>query len=152
MQASRDSVKDAVVGVWTFGSYETKDVNGGNVRYPLGEQAGGMIMYTADGYMSVQISAAGRPPYADGALHGGTDSERAAAATGYLAYTGTYSVDGDVIIHHPVASLFPNWEGSDVPRRATIEDGTLSLDLLEPIQQDGRARTGTLRWHRASAL
>ncbi|MDN5726384.1 lipocalin-like domain-containing protein [Brevibacterium aurantiacum] len=145
-------MKDAVVGVWTFGSYETKDIDGSDVAYPLGEHATGMIMYTADGYMSVQIGAAGRPAYADGALHGGTDAERAAAAAGYLAYTGTYSVDVDVITHHPVASLFPNWEGSDVPRRATIQNDTLSLDLLEPIQQDGQARTGTLRWHRASAL
>lgn len=141
-----------MVGVWIFGSYETKDIDGSDVRYPLGEHASGMIMYTADGYMSVQISAAERPEYADGALHGGTDAERAAAAAGYLAYTGTYSVHGDVITHHPVTSLFPNWEGTDVPRRARIEDGTLSLELLEPIQQDGQARTGTLRWHRASAV
>lgn len=152
MQANEESVEDALVGVWTFGSYETKGIDGDDVAYPLGEHATGMIMYTADGYMSVQISAADRPEYADGSLHGGTEPERAAAAAGYLAYAGTCSVDGDVITHRPVASLFPNWEGSDVPRRAVIEDGTLSLDLLEPIQQEGQARTGTLRWHRASAL
>lgn len=152
MQASNLSVEDAVVGVWMFGFYETKDVDGNDVRYPLGEHATGMIMYTADGYMSVQISTVGRLGYADDALHGGTVAERAAAAAGYLAYAGTYKVDGDVITHHPVASLFPNWEGTDIPRRATIEGDTLRLELLEPIQHDGKARTGTLGWHRASAV
>lgn len=152
MQVTSDSIKDAIVGVWTFGSYVTADVDGADPRYPLGEEATGTIIYTGSGYMSVQISAKGRPMYADGALHGGTDAERATAAAGYLAYTGAYTVDGDVVTHRPFTSLFPNWEGADIPRRATITDGTLTLDLLEPIQQDGHERTGTLRWDRAAAL
>lgn len=152
MQARWDKIEDAIVGVWTFGSYVTADVDGSDPRHPLGEEATGTIMYTRSGYMSVQISAKDRQPYADGALHGGTDAERAAAAAGYLAYTGTYTVDGDVVTHRPFASLFPNWEGADIPRRATIADGVLTLDLLEPIQQGGRERTGTLRWDRAAAL
>lgn len=109
-------------------------------------------MYTADGYMSVQIAAANRRSYSDGALHGGTDDERAEAAGTYLAYTGTYTVDGDVVTHHPEESLFPNWADEHIPRRARIEGDVLRLELLEPIHRDGRARTGTLRWHRAAAI
>lgn len=141
-----------ILGTWALESYTTADPDDQNPAFPLGPDAVGLITYTADGYMSVQISRAGRREYADGALHGGTDAERAEAAAGYLAYAGTYTLEGDVVTHHPTASLFPAWEGVDVPRRARIEHDVLSLELLAPIQQDGRARTGVLRWRRAGAL
>lgn len=95
------------------------------------------------------MGVAGRPAYADGALHGGTDAERAAAAKGYLAYTGRYTCDGDVVVHKPITSLFPNWTGTDVPRRATIEGEYLHLDLLDPIMANGVQRNGRVTWKRA---
>jgi hypothetical protein len=141
-----------LVGTWTLESYTTADPDGANRAYPLGPDAFGQITYTDDGYMSVQVSRAGRRDYTDGALHGGTDAERAEAAGGYLAYAGTYALDAGVVTHHPAVSLFPAWEGADVPRRAHIERDILSLELLEPIQQDGAPRTGVLRWRRAGSL
>jgi len=98
----------------------------------------------------VQIGAPARPPYADGALHGGTETERAAAAGGYLAYAGTYSIEDGVVTHRPTTSLFPNWIGVELPRRVRLEGDTLALDILAPILHEGRERTGTLTWHRAA--
>ena len=138
--------------LWTLSSYVIADFSSENREYPLGEDARGLLIYSADGFMSVQISRPGRPAYADGTLHGGTDAERAAAAAWCLAYAGRYSVQGDVVTHKPLASLFPNWEGFDVPRRARITGETLTLDLLEPIHQNGPQRTGTLTWRRAASL
>lgn len=152
MADSRTSLQESILGAWTLSSYVIADVSGENREYPLGDDASGLLIYSADGFTSVQISRPGRPAYADGALHGGTDAERAPAAAGYLAYAGRYSVQGDVVTHKPLASLFPNWEGFDVPRRARITGETLTLDLLEPIHQNGRQRTGTLAWRRAASL
>ncbi|MGY0061928.1 lipocalin-like domain-containing protein [Streptomyces sp. LZ34] len=149
MNASTAALADGLVGAWTLASYVTADADGGHAEHPLGADAQGVIIYTADGFMSVQISSSGRPAYSDGALHGGTPPERAAAAVGYLAYAGTYSVADDVVTHQPTTSLFPNWEGADVPRRARITGDTLTLDLIEPILKNGRERTGTLTWRRA---
>ena len=151
MPKSQVSLHESIIGVWRLNSYVTADVTGKSREYPLGEDAQGLIFYTTDGFMSVRISKTGRPKYADGALHGGTDAERAAAAAGYLAYAGRYSVEGDVVTHKPFVTLFPNWEGTDVPRRAQITGETLTLDFLEPIHQDGHQRMGTLTWHRVAS-
>lgn len=149
MNTATAALADGLVGAWTLVSYATSGTDGGDAEHPLGADAHGVIIYTADGFMSVQISSSGRPAYSDGAPHGGSPSERAAAAAGYLAYAGTYSVADDVVTHQPTASLFPNWEGADVPRRARITGDTLTLDLVEPILKNGRQHTGTLTWRRA---
>lgn len=138
----------ALLGTWMLEQYGTTRLTDGRTRYPLGEDAHGLITYQADGWMSVQIAAAHRVPYADGALHGGTSLERSAAAAGYLAYAGRYHLDGDTVIHHPSVSLFPNWERVNVPRRARIIGDRLTLDLREPITIDGEQWTGTLIWRR----
>jgi len=58
------------------------------VGYPLGEDATGFLLYTADGFMSVQIMRPGRLRYRAGGLGDGTDAESAGAARGYVAYAG----------------------------------------------------------------
>lgn len=152
MSDSRTSLQESILGAWTLSSYVIADLSGENREYPLGEDARGVLIYTADGFMSVQISKPRRRAYVDRALHGGTDAERAAAAAGYLAYAGRYSVQDQVVTHKPLLSLFPNWEGFDVPRRARITGETLTLELLEPIHQNGHQRTGTLTWSRVASL
>jgi Lipocalin-like domain len=65
----------------------------------------------------------------------------------YLAYAGRYSVsDAGVIDHLPDVSLFANWEHTVVPRRATIANDRLTLELVEPLVIDGRPRGGRLTW------
>src|SRR5450432_605241 len=65
----------------------------------------GMIVYLASGRMAVQIAAkAGRKPFApfnQGRLSA-TPEEKAAAFDSYLAYYGTYTVDGQAgtVTHH----------------------------------------------------
>jgi hypothetical protein len=110
-----EQLRSQLVGAWRLVSYETSSVEGGDTAYPLGPDASGLIIYTDDGGMSAQIMAAGRPAYADEDVHGGTDEQRAAAAHGYLAYSGTYQVtDENVVEHHLEVSLFPNWVGTVV--------------------------------------
>ena len=146
-----DELARQLIGAWELVSYEITDLATGQVvDEPLGEDARGLIIYTGNGHMAVQISASGRPPYADASLHGGTSEERAAAAQGYLAYAGTYTVTNDGIVgHHVDYSLFPNWEATTVLRRATIDgDDRLHLELVEPIIADGTVRGGSLVWKR----
>jgi len=142
----------ALVGAWTLVSYTTTDVSGNGVRHPMGPDARGVLVYTADGYMSVQIATSGRHDYAADELHGGTDIERAHAAAGYLAYAGRFTVGNDgVVTHLPDVSLFPNWESRPILRRAVLRGDRLSLALVEPITIDGVPRTGVLTWRRAGS-
>jgi hypothetical protein len=38
-----------IIGAWILESYESFDLDGSNVHYPLGSDARGIIMYTARG-------------------------------------------------------------------------------------------------------
>jgi hypothetical protein len=52
-----------VLGAWELVSYTEGDNHGGPITYPLGPDALGLIMYTADGYMSAQIMRRDRPAF-----------------------------------------------------------------------------------------
>jgi Lipocalin-like domain len=92
----------------------------------------------------MQIGSTRRPQYQDGSLHGGTDAERAATAAGYLAHAGRYTVsDAGVIDHLPDGSLFPNSVHTAVPRRATVANDRLTLELVEPLVIDGSSELHT---------
>jgi hypothetical protein len=146
-------IAEDAIGAWRLVSYVVEDVDGGNRTYPLGEDAHGLIIYTASGHMSVQIGSVGRPEYADGSVHGGTDAERAATAAGYLAYAGRYTVSDEGVIEHlPDVSLFPNWEHTSVSRKATIANDRLTLELVKPLIIDGKQRGGRLTWERLEAF
>ena len=81
------------------------------------------------------------------------DGVHAATAAGYPAYAGRYTVsDAGVIDHLPDVSLFPNWEHTAVPRRATIANNRLTLELVEPLVIDGRPRAGRLTWERVEVF
>ncbi|MGX9135939.1 lipocalin-like domain-containing protein [Rummeliibacillus sp. JY-2-4R] len=121
-QATEPTLREQVIGTWSLISYQSTDEEG-NVIYPLGKDAKGFIMYNPDGYMSAQIMATGRPAYQSGDLHTGTQEEMAAAAHGYLAYSGRFEVDEEKqeLTHHMEVSMNPTWLDQSQPRIAKID-------------------------------
>jgi hypothetical protein len=119
---------EQVIGTWSLVSYQSTDKEG-NVIYPLGEDAKGFIMYNPDGYMSAQIMASGRPAYQSADLHTGTKEEMAAAAHGYLAYSGRFEVNEEKqeLTHHMDVSMNPTWLGQSQPRIAKIDGDTVVI-------------------------
>ncbi|KVD50804.1 hypothetical protein WT97_19650 [Burkholderia sp. MSMB1459WGS] len=143
-------LRERLVGAWRLVSYEIRPCDGSPSAYPLGRDVRGWILYTPDGYMSAQLMAAGRPRYTNGDLQGGTDDECAAAARGYIAYSGPFQVADDGTLTHAMdVSLFPNWIG-DVQQRAVMLDGDrLQLGTVAPVRIDGREVDAVLLWARA---
>ena len=145
-------LRDKLVGAWRLVSYVERESPEGQPRYPHGEDAQGLIIYTPDGYMSAQIQSSGRPDYDRPVASGGTTEQAAAAALGYLAYSGRYFVDeatGD-IRHQATLSLVPNYLGQFHLRHSDLDGDrmTLSSELTLP---DGRTVYSSLLWARASA-
>ncbi|HEV7977656.1 lipocalin-like domain-containing protein [Amycolatopsis sp.] len=137
------------MGSWRLVSYEVRDGAGVLVGYPLGEDAMGYLVYTVDGFMSVQIMRLGRPRYQAGGLGDGTDAESAAAARGYVAYAGPYHVERDsVVVHEPEVSLFPNWVHAPAAREVVLVEPRLELTNPETLPYGGRELTAVLRWER----
>jgi hypothetical protein len=93
---------------------------------------------------------ADRAPFARGDLQVADNDELVAAARGYLAYAGPYSVlDDGVIAHHVDVSLLPNWIGGTQYRAAQVGDDRLQLGPAEPVLIKGKFRNGRLIWQRA---
>lgn len=99
----------------------------GTESFPLGNDAEGTLLYTADGYMSAMMTAAGRPDIEGGDPLGGDEEARAAAYSTCLAYSGTWEQDGDEVVHHVTQCLYPNWAGTVQPRPITDRGGELVL-------------------------
>ena len=49
-------------------------------------------------------------------LHLGTPEEKARTFDDNMSYTGTYSFDGEKVVHHVTASSYPNFSGSNLMR------------------------------------
>lgn len=138
------------VGTWKLLSMEARRSDG-QVVYPLGEYAAGIFVYDALGNMAVQIMRRERPPFASGDMQKGTSEELKAAAEGYLAAFGTYTVDEaqSRVLLHVQGSLFPNWIGTDQIRHYRFEGDRLTLETPS-MQVAGMSITVALVWERLS--
>jgi hypothetical protein len=145
-----DTLRANIIGAWTLQSYQSSAIDGSDVTFPLGVDARGIIMYTPDGYMSAQIMRAGRTPFDRDDPHLAHDNELAAAAAGYLSYSGPYAVvDDGLIAHHVELSLLPNWIGGIQYRTARLQDSQLELSPHEPLLIHGQRRNAKLVWRRS---
>jgi lipocalin-like protein len=142
-------LREKILGTWRLVSYVEQDERGGPVAFPLGRDAAGLIMYTTDGYMSAQLMRSGRHDYDQPDIGGGTIQQAAAAAEGYLAYSGPYDVDEAAsVVHHRVAvSLLPNWLETVQIRHGSLKDNQLTL--VSEIPLGGKVIRSTLVWARA---
>jgi Lipocalin-like domain len=141
------SLTTRLIGTWRLQSFVSR--RGQNVRHPFGVDALGLLVYTATGHMSGQLMRLGRPPAGAGTLGAGSDDEVRAAATGYVAYAGTFEVDeaDNIVMHHVMLSLLPNLVGT-TQRRHVVWDGDI-LELQTPAEEiDGVVQRAHLRWER----
>jgi Lipocalin-like domain len=142
-------MKNAILGSWELRAAEGR-YDDGSVEHLYGSGARGLLIYTPEGRMTVQLSAANRARFASDDMWKGTSEELKAAFNGYLAYFGRYELneaDG-VILHHVEESMFPNWTGNVQRRSISLEGDRLTLSTL-PGPVGGRVVTATLVWERS---
>ena len=78
-----------------------------------------------------------------------TEAEAAHLYGTMVAYAGTYSIDGDRVIHHIEASWNQAWNGTDQERFAAVKDNRLTLyspSFVSPTL--GRRINSKLVWER----
>jgi hypothetical protein len=138
--------KNPLAGTWTLLEYTSKD-NEGVVTRPFGTNLRGLLIYSPEGYMSVQIMKAVRPSFELNDLFSGGTEERAGAMSSYIAYAGRYTIAPDHVTHHVEWSLFPNWVGDDQVRYWTVENEVLTL-RTPAMRTGGKDHVGTLKWKR----
>lgn len=138
---------DWLKGTWQLVAWRRIAADG-TISYPLGADARGQLIYTSNGTMAVQIAAATRPTIPTEDPLGGDPDARASAYSTYLAYFGTYEVEGEQVIHHLDSSLFPNWSGQDQARALGPEGDDLVLRTPPMRLADGTTVVNELAWSR----
>jgi Lipocalin-like domain len=148
---SGKSLREQLVGAWALTGCVERDIETGVESHPLGERPLGLILYTADGYVSAQLQCRERRPFADGDLLRATPEEYAAAGSSYIAYSGRFFVDEDKksLCHEMAVSFFPNWFGQRQVRLVEVNGETLRLSTDGPQRLNGALKTATLTWRRA---
>lgn len=141
--------EESVVGVWKLVSYTAVDADTGAVIKPFGDSPRGFIFYTAGGRMSALLTAGDRKRFTAGNRVNAPMEERAEAFATSSSYAGTYTLEGDRVIHHVEAATNPDWVGGDQLRYPKIEGNRLVITTPPlPTRPDGKLRVSTLIWER----
>ncbi len=138
----------SVVGTWQLLSWVSEDAESGKISNVFGERPNGYLIYTAGGRMSVNLSADGRKPLS-GDRFSTPAEERAQAFSTAIAYSGTYDLTTDGIMHHVEVATFQNWVGTEQFRYVVVQGETMNVKT-PPIKgpPDGKTKVMTLVFKR----
>jgi hypothetical protein len=131
------------IGTWKLVDYSFLHKDG-TVEKPWGDHVVGYLLYSAEGYMSGNLSPAGRRHNIEA-----TDSQKRNRKRDYIAYAGPYTVDGNTVTHHVEVSLFPNWLGTAQLRYHKREGNTLIL-RTPPIPSGDGVVAVQLTWEKVT--
>ena len=145
--ALEGKMKDALVGTWklvsareTTGEGESKDA--------FGRDPTGFLTYTSDNRMIGMISHSDRKLLSVPDYVGAPPAERAEAFATFLAYAGTYKLEGSRVIHHVEASWLENSVGTEQVRDIVKLEGDQLLLRTPLYLKAGRMVTAELLWQR----
>jgi len=127
------------VGTWKLVDYSFLHEDG-TVEKPWGDHVVGYLLYSAEGYMSGNLSPASRRHNIEQ-----TDSQKTRRKRDYIAYAGPYTVKGNTVTHHVEVSLFPNWLGTAQLRYHERKGDMLTL-RTPPISSEGGKVAVQLTW------
>jgi hypothetical protein len=142
--------RSGVVGTWELIAWQLIGPDGAIVE-PFGPAPQGLLVYGADGFMSVVITARDRSRLPDVPTER-TSTEKAAAFDGAHAYAGTWALLPGEIVHRVRVSALPNYEGTEQRRRLHLDGDRLTLTTppgrAAHIAPDSGV-VGRLTWRRA---
>ncbi|MEP0518821.1 MAG: lipocalin-like domain-containing protein [Hyphomicrobiales bacterium] len=139
----------SILGTWRLLSWYN-ELSDGSRTYPLGEEAKGFISYSPDGYVFVQMMAAGRKLYRINDPFGGSLEEDAAAIKSQISYSGSYFERDNQVVHIVEAATCPNWVGTQQIRNVAFSGSNLLLSA-EGAKFQGQTVTAFVLWEKASA-
>jgi hypothetical protein len=136
-----------LVGDWRLRSWVATGDDGD--EHPMGARPEGLLVYTDAGSMITTIGRAGRPAIDGGDILSGPDDQRLEAFTTFIAYSGTFTIDGLEVVHDVTMSLFPNWIGTQQRRHVALSpDGSVLELSAGPFVLRGRLSVQRLVWER----
>jgi hypothetical protein len=131
-----ENASSPLIGTWIVREIETLDSAG---RIIDASHPPGMIIYTPEGRMAVQIMMLPRPvvppvPEGPDQVAAWSPEQTRRVVETYDAYFGTYEVDSSrrIVTHHVEGELRPNFVGSSYARRYEVDRDRLILSSANP--------------------
>jgi hypothetical protein len=126
VQASKTAPAEGnpILGTWKLQSLVFDAMATGQRSRPFGDHPDGYLSYSADGRMYA-IGVAGdrsKPPDLVP-----TDEEKVRLQESMFAYAGTYTADGEKVVHHVDISWNQSWTGTDLVRFYKLEGNALTI-------------------------
>jgi hypothetical protein len=146
--AQQKSMKDQIVGTWTFVS--ALDVHpDGKKTDRWGSNPKGIFMFDSHGHFTQFITRSDLPKFAAGSVDKGTADEAKAVLAGFVASFGTYTVNeaDKTVTTHVEGSVFPNIVGRDQKRAITSLTAN-ELKYTNPMTSLGMSAEAT--WKRVT--
>jgi hypothetical protein len=120
-------------GSWELKEW-TAELTSGELVFPYGPDAKGILTYDKFGNMAVQLMKNKRPKFLSEDPLNAQPEEVWEAYNGFIAYSGSYEVDNSAkkVTHQIRLSSFPNWVGQNQIRYYEFIDDNLilSTDLI----------------------
>jgi hypothetical protein len=137
--------RDLILGSWTMTSWVTSDVATGERRDALGPNPQGRVIYSPDRVMFLVLKA-DRPRPAQSPP---SEEEKIALFDTMFAYSGSYTVEPDRIVHHVDMSWNQAWSGTTQVRFCRV-DGDILTYTSPPSANpfDGREIVHEVTWVR----
>jgi hypothetical protein len=136
------SLADSLIGTWRLERWEIVYEDGRPPECPLGADAEGFLIYTADGHVSATLARRSRPRLAD------DDGAKARAYEAYFGYAGRYEVRDGAVVHHIAIAPDPALTGATTLRNAVLDGDRLTLS--GPDFAAGSPRSHRILWRRAA--
>ena len=138
------TIDDPLVGTWELVEWTAVDGNG-QISYPYGDDAQGLIMYSQTGEMMMILSATDRDSLGTFDLSSLDHVKLVAAFDNFFAYYGTYEIDrkNNTVKHRIEGSSFPDWTGGEQQRQFELRNNQLVLRATQTAGLDH-----SLTWRR----
>jgi hypothetical protein len=111
---------DKVAGIWKLVSYEVEVQATGQKGPVMGEKPTGYAMFSPEGRVFFVLTGEARKPAK-------TDQERAELLSTLVAYSGTYSVEGDKWTTNVDVAWNPEWVGTKQVRDFKLDGERLMV-------------------------
>jgi hypothetical protein len=143
---SKARADESVVGSWRLVSWVEVETESKAIHVVFGDNPNGIITYTSDGHMSLFITDTRRKPPAGPRA---TDAEAIDLYRTMIAYSGTYSIDGNKVTYKIEVSRNQAWSGTSQQRFVQVKDNQLTIKtppIISPLS--GKETIHTLLWER----
>ena len=127
--------RELLLGSWRMTSWMTRDVSTGERQPALGQEPHGIVIYTPERVIFFILrNNRNRPQRLPP-----SDEEKIALFDSMFAYSGSYTIESDRVVHHVDMTWNEAWSGTEQVRFCKVDEHTLTY-TSPPTQNpfDGR--------------